>query len=259
MHNLISEVNKLDSGIAPASIDGANTGLYFGMSLHRKALFFATVGVMAAAATSQIQVVQALDSAGTNSKDVTGAIATITANSKAARIKLAIVTAAGGEHVAGQTVTITTTKGDAVTEYVFTAAAADDPFTREYAVGASGADSAANLLAKINSSDSNIGIDGVIGVASIETTNSIITLKSEEPGEFSLTGAASAATTIVSTIEALAYVEIDSSALDVNNGFSHVAIKVTNSAAILTGISLLRGSSRYTPLQEVADSAVILS
>jgi len=256
-HNYLSEVNKLDSGITPASINGAQTGLYFPMSLHRKALFVAIFGVMATAATAEIQVLQAVDASGTDSKVVTGAIATVTANTSSASLKLAIVTAAGGIHVAGQTVTITVPVNGVPEAFVFTAAAADVPETREYAVGASGADSAANLLAKINSSYDDIRVPGVIGVASVETTNSIITLKSEEPGETVITAVASAVTTIVSTIEAISYVEIDSSALDVNNGFSHVAVRVTNSAATLTGVTLLRGQSRYTPDQNVAASAIL--
>lgn len=255
MHNLLSEKAKLDSGIIPASIDGASTGSYFGMTLHRKALFFATFGAMAAAATAEIQVLQALDAAGTDSKVVTGAIATVTANTNASVAKLAIVSDAGGVHVAGQTVTITVNGED----YIFTAAAADDPLTREYAVGGTGAASAAALIAKINSSDENIYVPGLVGVASVETTNSIITLNSEEPGENVITAVASAATTIVSTIQALSYVEIDSSALDVNNGFTHVAIRVTNSAETLSGVSLVRGQSRYTPDQKVAASAAVLS
>jgi len=252
---LLSEEAKLEIGITPASINGAKTGQYFAMGSHRKALFAATLGVMAAAGTSVFQVLQALDAEGTDSKDLTGATATVTANTNASRIRLAIVTAAGGVHVGGQTVTVTVEGVD----YEFTAAAADNPLTREYAVGASGADSAAALLAKINSADEDIAIPGIVGVASIDGADSIITLKSEEPGENVITAVASAATTVVSTIDAICYIEIDSSALDVNNGFSHVAVKVTNSAATLTGVTLLRGGMRYSPDQNVADSAIVLS
>ena len=259
MSNLMSEIDKLDSGIVPASVDGATTGPYYPMSLHRKALFFATFGAMAAGVTAVIQVVQALDSAGTDSKVVTGAVATVTANADVAIAKLAIVTASGGVHVAGQTVTVTVDINGVAEDFVFTAAAADVPTTREYAVGSSGADSAAALLAKINSADENIGIPNILGVASVESSDSVITLTGDEPGTVAITAVASAATTVVSTIEAISYVEIDSSALDVNNDFSHVAITVTNSAATLTNVSLLRGQSRYTPVQHVADSAVVLS
>ncbi|MHA1168304.1 MAG: hypothetical protein ACTSRU_10820 [Candidatus Hodarchaeales archaeon] len=253
--NLISEATKLNTGISPASINGASTGAYFGLSQHRKALFFATLGAMAVGATAEIQVLQALDAAGTDSKVITGAVATVTANTNASVIRLAIVTAGGGVHVAGQTVTITVAGED----YVFIAAAADDPLTREYAVGSTGADSAAALLEKINSSDENIFVPGVIGAGGIDGSDSIITLTSEEPGETLISAVASDSTTVVSTIEAISFVEIDSSALDVNNDFSHVAVRVTNSAAILTGVSLIRGGSRYAPDQDVADSAVVLS
>jgi len=244
--NKISDVNKVDVGIAPAALNGANTGLYFPMTHHRKSLFAQNIGVMAAAATSVMQVLQASDSAGTGSKVVTGKTTTITANTLASQILLAIVTAAGGVHVAGDTVTIN--------GLVYEAAAADVPTSRVYAVGASGAASAAALLAKINSTDVNIGLPDFTAVSGIVAANTILTLTADEPGDNLVTAVASAATTVVSTGEAVAFIEVDAAELDVNNGFNHVAIRVTNSAAMGTGIALIRDNSRYSPDQKVADS-----
>jgi len=243
--NKISDVNKVDVGIAPGALNGANTGLYYKLSTHRKALFTANLGVMAAAATSALQVLQASDAAGTGSKVVTPATATITANTNVSVAILTIVTAT--PHVAGETVT--------VNGLVFTAAAADVPTSRVYAVGSDGADSAAALLAKINSTNPDIGVPGVTGVSSVVTTNTLLTLTPDEPGDTVITAVASAGTTVVSTGQAVGYVEVDASELDTNNGFDHVAIRVTNSASMGTGITLTRGDSRYSPDQKVAASA----
>jgi hypothetical protein len=244
-------VNKLDSAVAPVSVDGTIVSTYFGMSLQRKALFIVLLGAIAATETVVLQAQQALDADGTNVKDITDAIVTVTANTNTTIAQLAIVTAAGGVHVAGQTVTIN--------GLVFTAAAADVLTTRTYAVGSSGADSAAALIAKINSSDENIGVPDVVGVASVVTTNSVITLSAEETGEVTITAEASDSTTIVSTVEAIAYVEVDAAALDVNNDFSHVSLEVTTSAAILTSCTLVRDHSRYTADQTVAGSIVVVN
>lgn len=236
MHR-ISDIHKLDVAIAPASINGASTGFYYSMSKQRKSLFICMIGVMAAARTAAFQVMQATDALGTGAKVVTGATATITANTLAAELILT----ASSVHVAGQTVTIN--------DLVFTAAAADVPTTREYAVGSSAADSSAALLAKINSENPDIGIPNVIGVATSATVN---TLSADEPGDMAITAVASAATTVVATNRAIAYVEVDAAKLDVNDDFGFVAIRVTNSHALQTGVSLVRGNSRYTEPQHVA-------
>lgn len=243
MHRII-DVNKIDVGIAPASVDGAETGQYFGMSLHRQALFIATTGIMAAGATVALQLLQARDADGTDSKDIDGYSATITANTSVNSVDLTIQSDGAGVHVAGQTVTIN--------GLVFTAAAADDPDTREYAVGSTGAESAANLLAKINSTNENIGVPGVSGVSNVVTTNTVLTLTADEPGDTTITAEASDSTTVVSTVSSIAYLEVDSAFLDINNGFTHVAIKATTSTAILTGVTLVRDGSRYLPNQNVA-------
>ncbi len=244
-HNL-SQVNKIDSAMTAASIDGTATGLFFSMSVTRKALFVATLGAIANGATAIFQVVESTDSLGSSAKDIADKTVTVTGGTNASAAKLAIVSAAGGVHVAGETVTIN--------GLVFTAAVSDVPESRVYAVGSTGAESAANLLAKINSEDSGIGISDILAIASVESTNSIITLVGTEPGETLVNAVASSGTTVVSTSIATAFVEVDASEMDINNGFSHLAIKVTTSAAISSGIALIRDHSRYTPEQFVAAS-----
>lgn len=235
---LLSEATKIDISLTAASLNGAGTGAYFRMDKHRKALFVVEVGAMAAAAASVIQVMQAQDAAATGAKVITNNAATITANTNvdAALLTSALV------HVAGNDYTIN--------GLVFTAAAADGgASSRTYAIGASATASTANLAAKIN--DATIGVPGVLASPAV----GVLTLTATEPGDVAITLAASGgAVGVPSTARAIGYVECDATFLDDANGFDHVAIRVTNSAAILTGGVLLRGEGRYSPTQYVAAS-----
>lgn len=237
MNKLLSEVVKIDTALTSANLNGAGTGAYFKMDKYRKALFVVEVGAMAAAATSVAQVMQAQDAAATGAKVVTNNAATITAN---VNVAAALLTSAV-VHVAGDVYT--------VNGLTFTAAAADVPGTRTYAIGADATASTANLAAKIN--DSVIGVPGVLASAAV----GVLTLTAIEPGDVAITLTAGAGDVgVPSTARAVAYVECDASFLDNANDFTHVAIRVTNSAAIQTGGVLLRGDGRYSPTQYVAAS-----
>ena len=221
---LLSEAAKLDIGLIPISLNGAGTGPYFRMDMDRKALFVVEVGAMAAAATSVAQVMQATDAAAGGAKVITNNAATITANTN---VTSALLTSAL-VHVAGDTYT--------VNGLTYTAAAADGGATsRTYAIGADATASTANLAAKINSAV--VGVPGVLAAANVGA----LTLTADEPGDIAITLSASAgAVGVPSTLSAIAYVECDASFLDSANGFDHVAIRLTNSAATLTGATLLR-------------------
>lgn len=235
MAKLISEDVKVDIALTSQSLNGAGTGPYYKMDKYRKALFVAEVGTMAAAVTSALQVVQAQNAAGTGSKVITNNAATITANTN---VTSALLTSAL-VHVAGDVYTINGLD--------FTAAAADVPGTRTYAVGADATASTANLAAKINAA--GIGVPGVTASAAL----GVLTLTATEPGEKTITISASVgAVGVPSTARAIGYVECDASYLDDANGFEYVALQVTNSAATLTGATLIRGNGRYTPVQAVA-------
>jgi hypothetical protein len=236
--------SKTDIAILSQSLAGAATSRYYNMSKYPRAIFKWSIGVLAAAGTSVAQIMEATDAAGAGAQAIVPAIATITANIQATEIALTIVTAAGGVHVAGQTVTIN--------GCVFTAAAADVPAARTYAVGASGADSAAALLAKINSANPDIGVPGVTGVSAIDGANTVLTLTVDDPGELTITAAASAATTVVSTVSATGYVEVDASQMDTIDGFTHIAVTITNSAASQTAAFIDRFDGRWEPVAQVA-------
>lgn len=234
---LLSEKVKLDIALIPISLNGAGTGLYHKMDMYRKALFVVELGAMAAAATSVIQVMQAQDAPGTGAKVITNNAATVTANTRVTRaaITSAVV------HVAGDVYT--------VNGLTFTAGAADGGVnSRTYAIGADATASTANLAAKINSTI--VGVPGVTASAAV----GVLTLTADEPGETTITLSAGAGDVgVPSTLSAIGYVECDASFLDDTNGFDHIAVRITNSAAILTGATLLR-EGRYSPDQQVAAS-----
>lgn len=237
MAKLLSEINKVDIAIVPASINGASTGTYYNMGLRNKALFVWEVGAMAAAVTSIGQVMQAKDAAGTDAEVVTNNAATITANTQVAAATLTVDTV-----VATNKVTIN--------GLTFEAAAAADLANREFAVGAANADCATSLAAAIN--HATAGVPGVTASAA----QAVVTLTSTEPGEVTITITDATALRIVpATLRAIGYVECDTAFL--KDGFNYVALRITNSAAALTGAVLVRGENRYSPLANQVAAAKI--
>ena len=237
MAKLLSEINKVDIAIVPASINGASTGTYYNMGLRNKALFVWEVGTMAAAVTSTGQVMQAKDAAGTDAKAITNNAATITANTKVAAATLTV-----DKVVATNKVT--------VNGLVFEAAANADLANRKFAVGAADADCAASLAAAIN--HATAGVPGVTAAANA----AVVTLTVDEPGEMTITITDATAVTIApATLRAIGYVECDTAFLD--EGFNYVALRVTNSAAALTGAVLVRGENRYSPLTNQVAAAKV--
>lgn len=241
MAKLLSEMNKVDIALTPASIAAATTGEYFSIGHYGKALFVWAVGAMAAAGTSIAQILQATDAAGTGAKVITNSAATITCASKAAAVLL------------DNTAVHVDTEVYTINGIVFTAAAADGgAASRTYAVGANPAASSANLAAKVNSA--TIGVPGV--TASVATNDML--LVADEPGETAITVTASAgAQGVPVTQRAVGYIEVDSSFLDTDLGFDHIAIRVTPSAAQLTSAVLVRGECRYSPLTNQVAAAKV--
>ena len=227
----LAKRNKFDLALLSQNLNGAATGSYFCMSKYPRGIFKWMTGTMAAAVTSVAQVMQATDAAGTGAKVVTPATATITANTQ---VVSALLTSAV-VHVAGEVYTINGLD--------FTAAAADVPGTRTYAIGADATASTANLAAKIN--DPVIGVPGVTASAAV----GVLTLTATDPGETGITLSTSAAATgVASTVSAIGYVEFDASDLDTANGFDYVALRITNSAASQTAALFDRFDGRWEPI-----------
>lgn len=225
---LLSEALKIDMALTPQNLNGAGTGPYYELGKYGRALFVWEVGAMAAGATSIGQVMQAVNAAGGGpAKVVTNNTATITANTDVTE-----ATVIDGGAANGETITIN--------GVVFTKAAATDATAQEFA-------DAAGLETCVN--HATMGVPGVTATNAAGT----VTLAVDEPGEETITVETSDAVNItLATIRAIGYVECDVSFLDLDDGFNHVALRVTNSAAMLTGAVLVRGDARYTPVQYVA-------
>lgn len=228
MSKILSEAVKIDIALTSQSLNGAGTGPYYKLGKYRKALFVWEVGAMAAGVNSVGQVMQAINAAGGGpAKVVANNDATITANTEVME-----ATVADGGAANGATITIN--------GIVFTKAAATDAANGEFA-DAAGLETCVNHVTR--------GVPGVTATNNAGT----VTLAVDEPGEKTITVETSDAANItLATVRAIGYIECDASFLDLDDGFDHVALQVTNSVATFTGAVLLRGDARYTPAQAVA-------
>lgn len=235
----ISEDLKLDIGLVSQALNNGNAiGRYFDMSKYKKALALLNSGAMAADKTTKVEILQATDAAGSDSKAITDAEAIITAN---ALVTEATLTCSSVQ--ADDTVTINGTTFTAVVD------GNEDYSAQTFSVGGTPTDAecAADLAACINANFDTITASADSGV---------VTIKASEPGETVITASADATITVATT-QAQAYVEIDAADLDVANGFTHIAAKVTTTADSNVAVVLLRGDGRWNPEQKVGASAVI--
>ena len=246
MKTRISEDVKLDVGIQSQSLNGNVTGRYHNLAGYSKALAILVAGAIAATETAKLELLQASDSAGTGSKGIpstAGQLATalITANALVTKATVTLAT-----FLAGGTITIN--------GLVFTAHATTTTYAnREFSIAGTDTADGDELVLCIN--HATYGVPGVTA----SNNAGVVTLVSTEPGEKVITVASNPdnATCIKATVEALSYVEIDTRQMDKKNGFDHVAVKVTTTAAIVVGAALLRGGDRFTPVQAVGAYKVL--
>lgn len=260
MNKRLSEDLKVDVALGPIQLAAApNDTDFFSMKDYRKALFCVELGVMAAGDTAAIVVRESDDNGATSQNLNIGTVAvpvtvggTVTANTNVAVGQWD--TNAANETTAGDTVTVTIDG----TVYTFTAAAVPVEADREYAPGADGEASAANLAAAING---DFGIPGVTATASAPiATQGRVVLEFDEKGSGLMTiaeaGGANSGT--VSTVRTVSYVEVNAEYLSA--GYDSVGVRVTPSATPIGCAVLVRGDGRYTPDQNatVADATRIV-
>lgn len=234
----ITEATKLDIGVAPVSLASTSkTGPYYLARDFRRVLGILTAAAMAVTKTAKIEMFEAKDAAGTGAQLITGATATIAANTKVAELTIALATV-----LAGETVTIN--------GLVFTAhATVTTPANREFSI--SGTDTADGDELTTLIADETYGVPGVTAVNATGT----LTLTVDDPGATTITASSGDSTFTIATVEAEAYVELDH--FDLSDLYSHVACKVTTDATIVVGATLLRGDPREGVTQQVASSAAI--
>lgn len=237
---------KLDIGLLAQALNNTNvTGKYFRMDMDRKALFVLNGGAMAATKTTIIELLQAKDTAGTDAKGIPStagqtATATVTANTAVTEATLTLATVLATEAV--------TINGLTFTAHANTTTKA----SRQFKIDGDDTADAAALAACIN--DSVYGVPGITAVPAV----AVITLKSTVPGETLITITDAAANTITAaTTREQAYVEVDVGSLDLANGFEYVAAKVTTTANTVVAVELIRGDSRFEPVQKMGASASV--
>lgn len=236
--NRLYEEPKLDIGLVGIVLSNTNaTGPYYSMKPYRSALAILNGGAMAATKTSKIELLQAKDASGGSSQAITGAEATITANTLVTELTIALATV-----TAGQTVTI---GGLVFTAHATTTTVAN----REFSIAGTDTADAGELATCIN--DATYGVPGVTATNNAGT----LTLASTKPGEALITASTAAGTMTIATTKAQAYVELEG--LDLDAGFNHIAIKVTTTAVSNVSALLLRGDPRYGVTQKVGASAAI--
>lgn len=242
----ISEHVKNDVGILPKSLASTSeTGAYFSLADYTKALFTYFAAAMANGDTVVAQVMEAKDAAGTDAQALTGATATITATTKATKALLTGNTIADGTTV----VTVTAVDEDGNTDAVTYTCQDTNPdqSAGEFASGANDTEACANLANAINALQG----DRLLATASSDT----VILTSKEPGKHTITLSDAHSTIVPSVLEAQGFVEVDH--MDLSDGYSHVALKLTTDATIVVGAACTRTGGRFGHKQAVAASKVL--
>lgn len=247
----LNETVKGDLALAPQSLASTSgTGAYHCMAGFKRAKLDFFAAAMAATKTVVAQVMEAVDNIGTSAAAISGATATITANTKVKKALVTAATIADGATVV--TIAIQDRDGS-VTSQAFTCEDTDpDASAGEFASGANDAAACVNLAAVINAL---LG-DYVHAVAG--SSPDVVTLNARENGKYTMTVTSADATAVISTLEADGFVEIDGAQL--SSGCTHIALKVTTDATITCGGWLERGglqSGGEAPGQVVAASKVL--
>jgi len=232
------ESAKVDLGVVPQTVNNSNvTGAYYEAKDYRRALTLLQVGALAATKTAKIEVFEAQDAAGTGAQLITGAAATIAANTAVSEMTVALATVLAGEAI--------TINGLTFTAHATVTTAA----SREFSISGNDTADAAELATVLN--DATYGLTGITATANSGT----ITLKSTVPGETTITASSAASTFTIATTKAQAYVDLDG--LPLSAGFTHIGCKITSTGNGGVAALLMRGNARGPITQRVGASAVV--
>lgn len=221
----VFENDKITIGLTPQALNGTATGRYFDVSDSAAVLAVVEIGAMAKDATCAIKLKEAKDADGTDAADISGATCTITANTNVTSAKIVVTSPANGKVVVVNGITMTK-------------AAATATASKEFA-------NADGLAACINAACDGLTATNAAGTITIlvdDVDATLITLTSND-----------ATNLTVSTLSAIAYVDLVVDNLQINDGFTHVALVVTNSASMTVSGTLVRYGNRHKPVvQKVA-------
>jgi hypothetical protein len=239
MGNKLYEGFKVDIGLLPTgALNGNATGVYYDLADYRKAIAVLQVGAIAATFTSKIEVYQAINAAGGSGKLLTGATATITANTNVTSLTLVLNNVLNTHTVIINGLTFLAHTNTTVLA------------SRQFSIAGTDTQDGDELVTCIN--DATYGVPGVTASNNAGT----LTLVSTVPGATVITAAQGVGATItVATLMAESYVEIDG--LTLESGFTHIACKVTTTSAQAVSAVLLRGGQRKEISQKVGASASV--
>jgi hypothetical protein len=215
---IIRDRIKIDPALTPTSLASTNlTTRYYDLKGYDSALFVLSTAVMAAAATAKIEVFGADVATGVGGALITGHTATITSPTKVTQGYIHVNSPDNDDAVVVNGVT-------------FTKKASVDAAARQFT-------NIAELRAQI--------ISHVPGVtATIDNTNYLI-IDPVNPGALTITLASEAAKLVVSSRNAVAFIEALSAA-----GKRYVAAKVTTTATVICAVDLVRGIARKLPVAQ---------
>lgn len=229
------EDSKIDVGLVSQALNNTNvTGKYHAMKEFRSVLAVLSGGPMAITKTTKIEIMEAKNAAAGSAQALSGAEATITANTLVTELTITLATVLNGE-----TIII---NGLTFTGHTDTTTVAD----REFSISGNDTADAVELCVCIN--DPTYGVPGVTATSA----GAVVTLVSTDPGATLLTVTSTDATFTIATTKAQAYVDIEGLVLTAL--FSHIAIKVTTTANSHVAAVLIRYHSRKVINQKVADS-----
>lgn len=227
------EDSKLDIGLASQALSAGNkTGKYHPMKEYRSVLAVLSGGPMAVTKTTKLELMQAKDAEAGSAKVLDPAAeALITANVKVSELTITLASV-----IADETIIIN--------GLTFTAhGTVTDETLRQFSIATSDTAAATELCKCVN--DPDYGIPGITA----SSDAGVVTLISTIPGATLLTVTSTDATFTISTIEAQAYVDLEGLSLD--KDFTHIAVKITTTAASNVAAVLIRYHSRKKVTQKM--------
>jgi hypothetical protein len=100
-------------------------------------------------------------------------------------------------------------------------------------------------------------ITGAIAAAGTVKIELLQATDSTGTGAKAIEGASATITATDAKTQGLAFVELDTANLDANNGFIYVSAKVTTTATVLVGVTMVTGENRFTPVNNADAYAVV--
>ena len=244
---VIDEV-KIDVGLVPQSLASTNaTGLYFPMWRWNRACFACQYGPVATTGTVKLEVFQAKTIIGGS----TALIATATVTTGATEIthlsackQITLAT-----FIAASTITVTPYyNGVAQTAVTFTAHATTTTIaSRQFSI--SGTDTADAIEFCKCANDAQYGTPGIYWWP---TAGAIIGQAIDDQTTFTITCSVDDGTDTRIEPQGQLIVEVDRSAITWASSFAYVAAKVTTTATIVCGVTLIR-KGRFSPAIQNTD------